>query len=68
MESTPAADRFVGIDVSKSWVDVHVRPDGTAFRCTTDGEGLAERHVAPHIFETRDEAQAFARSQRKGHV
>jgi transposase len=42
MESTSAADRFVGIDVSKSWVDVHVRPDGTAFRCASDGEGLAE--------------------------
>lgn len=42
MESMPAADRFVGIDVSKSWVDVHVRPDGIAFRCATDGEGLAE--------------------------
>lgn len=41
MGSTPAADRFVGIDVSKSWVDVHVRPDGSAFRCTTDGAGLA---------------------------
>src|SRR5439155_679234 len=42
MENTPAADRFVGIDVSKSWVDVHVRPDGTALRCNTDGAGLAE--------------------------
>lgn len=49
MESEPVADRFVGIDVSKSWVDVHVRPEGTAFRCTTDGEGLAElvRRVRP---------------------
>jgi transposase len=49
METTPAAERFVGIDVSKSWVDVHVRPDGTAFRCTTDGEGLADlvRRVQP---------------------
>jgi transposase len=49
MEKKPAADRFVGIDVSKSWVDVHVRPEGTAFRCTTDGEGLAElvRRVRP---------------------
>jgi transposase len=49
MEETPAADRFVGIDVSKSWVDVHVRPDGTAFRCNTDGEGLAAlvRRVHP---------------------
>lgn len=54
MESTHAADRFVGIDVSKSWVDVHVRPDGAAFRCTTDGEGLAElvrrlRPLAPSL-------------------
>jgi transposase len=49
MENTPAADRFVGIDVSKSWVDVHVRPDGTAFRCNTDGTGLADlvRRVRP---------------------
>ncbi len=42
MESTPAADRFVGIAVSKSWVDVHVRPAGAAFRCATDEPGLAE--------------------------
>jgi transposase len=42
MESKPIADRFVGIDVSKSWVDVHVRPDGAAFRCATDAEGLIE--------------------------
>jgi transposase len=49
MESMPAADRFVGIDVSKSWVDVHVRPDGTVFRCATDSGGLAElvRRVRP---------------------
>jgi transposase len=33
-------DRFVGIDVSKARVDVHVRPDGTAFGCATDPEGL----------------------------
>ena len=49
MESMPAADRFVGIDVSKAWVDVHVRPDGTVFHCATDSEGLAElvRRVHP---------------------
>ena len=28
MDQPPAADRFVGIDVSKGRVDVHVRPDG----------------------------------------
>jgi transposase len=54
MEKAPATDRFVGIDVSKTWVDVHVRPEGIAFRCTTDGEGLAElvrrvRPLAPHL-------------------
>jgi transposase len=41
MESKSVAERFVGIDVSKSWVDVHIRPDGEAFRCGTDGEDLA---------------------------
>lgn len=49
MESKPVAERFVGIDVSKSWVDVHIRPDGGAFRCETDGEdlsGLARRLAA----------------------
>ncbi len=49
MEEKPVADRFVGIDVSKSWVDVYVRPDGSAFRCTSDSAGLAElvRRVQP---------------------
>ena len=42
MESKSAADRFVGVDVSKCWVDVHVRPDGIALHCDTDGDGLAE--------------------------
>jgi transposase len=34
-------DRFVGIDVSNARVDVHVRPEGIAFYCATDMEGLA---------------------------
>jgi transposase len=37
----PPADRFVGIDVSKDRVDVHVRPDASAFACATDPDGLA---------------------------
>jgi transposase len=41
MDVATAADRFVGIDVSKARVDVHVRPDGAAFGCATDAEGLA---------------------------
>ncbi len=42
MDKPPAAARFVGIDVSKGHVDVHVRPDMTAFSCTTDPDGLAD--------------------------
>src|SRR6185437_622275 len=32
---------FVGIDVSKDRLDVHLRPLGTAFAVARDGEGLA---------------------------
>ena len=40
----------------------------SAFMRLKLGEGLAERHVAPHIFETGVEARAFARSQLKEDV
>ena len=40
MDVDTTADRFVGIDVSKARVDVHVRPDGTAFGCATNSDGL----------------------------
>ena len=33
--------RFVGIDVAKDHLDVHIRPDSTAFRNPTDPAGLA---------------------------
>ena len=33
---------FVGIDVSKDRLDVHVRPSGEAFVVTRDGKGLEE--------------------------
>jgi transposase len=33
---------YVGIDVSKDRLDVHVLPDGAAFAVARDGEGLAE--------------------------
>jgi transposase len=32
---------YVGIDVAKDRLDVHVRPDGEAFAVARDGEGLA---------------------------
>jgi transposase len=33
---------YVGIDVSKDRLDVHVRPSGQAFAVARDGKGLAE--------------------------
>jgi transposase len=33
---------FIGIDVAKDQLDVHVRPSGEAFAVARDGEGLAE--------------------------
>ncbi|WP_338691127.1 acyl CoA:acetate/3-ketoacid CoA transferase [Bradyrhizobium sp. 26S5] len=38
----------------------------SAFMRMKLGEGLAERHVAPHIFETQAEAQRFAHFQAGG--
>jgi propionate CoA-transferase len=37
----------------------------SAFMRLKLGEGLTERHVAAHIFETHEDAERFARSQRK---
>ena len=38
----PAAPEnvFVGIDVAKDWVDVAVRPTGTAWRAAQDEAGI----------------------------
>ena len=45
---------YVGIDVSKDLLDVHVRPSGEAFAVARDGQGLRElverlRGVAPSL-------------------
>jgi transposase len=34
-----AMERFIGIDVSKAWLDVAVRPDGTGMRVANDTAG-----------------------------
>jgi transposase len=34
--------RYVGVDVSKDRLDVHVLPDGAAFAVARDGKGLAD--------------------------
>jgi transposase len=45
MEQPPASPSFVGIDVSKDRLDVHVRPSGRSFTVPRDGAGL-ERLLA----------------------
>ena len=37
MEQSSIAPSFVGIDVSKDHLDIHVRPSGRAFAVTRDG-------------------------------
>lgn len=34
--------QYVGIDIAKNSVEVHIRPTGEAFRCSTDAAGLRE--------------------------
>ena len=40
MECPASGGRFVGIDVAKTTLDVHIRPDKQAFRCATDADSL----------------------------
>ena len=42
MDKKTEPDRYVGIDVAKNSVTVHVRPDAITFSCKTDAAGLAE--------------------------
>ena len=42
MSNTAAMPSYVGIDISKSRLDVHVRPGGTAFSVARDPTGLAD--------------------------
>jgi transposase len=54
MEQPPTSPSFVGIDVSKDRLDVHVRPSGQAFAVTRDGKDLEQltndlRALAPAL-------------------
>ena len=42
MEQSSSVPSFVGIDVSKDRLDVHVRPSGQAYATQRDGRGLAQ--------------------------
>jgi transposase len=41
MDKPEQHDRYIGIDVGKDRVEVHIRPDAIAFGCATDAKGLA---------------------------
>jgi transposase len=54
MEFIPASPSFVGIDVAKDRLDVHVCPSGHAFTVVRDGNGLEQlvgdlRELAPAL-------------------
>ena len=54
MEHAAKEASFVGIDVSKDRLDIHVRPSGRAFAVARDGTGLDQlvddlRHLAPAL-------------------
>ena len=54
MELLPPAPSFVGIDVSKDRLDIHVRPSGQVFAVARDGVGLEQlvddlRTLAPAL-------------------
>ncbi len=42
MSNTATTPSYVGIDISKTRLDVHVRPIGTAFSVPRDPDGLAD--------------------------
>jgi len=42
MEQPPTSPRFVGIDVSKDRLDVHVRPSGQTSAVARDSKGLEQ--------------------------
>ena len=51
-------DVYVGIDVSKDSLDVHVRPTGEAFSIASDAEGVADlierlKGLAPSLVALR---------------
>jgi transposase len=42
MDKPVTPDRYVGIDVGKDRIEVHIRPDAIAFGCATDAKGLEQ--------------------------
>jgi transposase len=47
MDKQATPDRYVGIDVGKDRIEVHIHPDGIAFGCDTDAKSL--EHLATRL-------------------
>lgn len=42
LQGRDQVERFIGIDVSKAWLDVHVLPEGEAFQVARSADGIDE--------------------------
>jgi transposase len=40
MDNQPEQDRYIGIDVGKDRIEIHIRPDNVGFGCATDAKSL----------------------------
>ena len=40
MDNQPEQDRYIGIDVGKDRIEIHLRPDNVGFGCATDAKSL----------------------------
>ena len=66
MEQSPDRPRFVGIDVSKDRLDVHVCPSGQAFSAPRHDRGLEQlvndlRSLAPALMASTHDLLKTAR-------
>jgi transposase len=42
MDNQPEQDRYIGIDVGKDRIEIHIRPDNVGFGCATDARCLED--------------------------
>ena len=50
-EQNATAPVYVGIDVCKAWLDVHIHPDGREFRVPNDNPGFRQLRTALELHE-----------------
>jgi hypothetical protein len=65
MDGKVEVECFVGVDLAKARVDVHVRPGGRAFEGTTDPEGLSAWSTVWPVAAPTDRARGERRLRRR---